>query len=61
MNDQEKTIAPLPESFENEEQAGAFWDTHSTMDYLNYLEGCDEAVDSSEHLLALGSANTASE
>jgi hypothetical protein len=29
---------PLPDSFESEEQAGEFWDAHSTMDYQEHLE-----------------------
>ncbi len=38
MTDKNKTIDPLPDSFETEEQAGAFWDAHSTMDYQQHLE-----------------------
>ncbi|SRR6266481_10077370 len=38
MKDKDKTIDPLPHSFETEEKAGAFWDVHSTMDYQEYLE-----------------------
>lgn len=30
----DKTIEPLPESFETAEQAGEFWDTHSTMELM---------------------------
>jgi len=47
MREKEKTIDPLPDSFETEEEAGAFWDTHSTMDYQEYLEPSDETIDSS--------------
>jgi hypothetical protein len=36
MRDRDKTNDPLPDSFETEENAGAFWDTHSTMDYQEY-------------------------
>jgi AbiU2 len=38
MREKDKTIDPLPDSFATEEQAGAFWDDHSTMDYQEYLE-----------------------
>ena len=39
---------PLPESFESEEQAGAFWDCHSTMDYQECLEATDDTIDISD-------------
>lgn len=39
-----KTIEPLPDSFESEEQAGQFWDTHSTMDYVEHLEPTDDRI-----------------
>jgi len=48
MRDKDKTIDPLPDSFETEEEAGAFWDTHSTMDYQEHLELSDETADISE-------------
>jgi hypothetical protein len=35
MEDENKSIDPLPDSFETEEEAGAFWDAHSTSDYEN--------------------------
>lgn len=41
-------IEPLPDSFESEEKAGAFWDTHSTMDYQEYLESSDDTIEISE-------------
>jgi hypothetical protein len=44
MRDKDKAIDPLPDSFETEEQAGAFWDTHSTMDYEEYLEPSDDTI-----------------
>jgi hypothetical protein len=42
MKDQDKTIDPLPDSFETEEQAGEFWDTHSLMDYEEQLRVADD-------------------
>jgi hypothetical protein len=52
MKDQNKTIEPLPESFESEEQAGEFWDSHSTMDYQEYLEATDDTIEISERIFA---------
>ena len=37
-------IDALPESFATEEEAGEFWDTHSTMDYLDYLEPSNDVI-----------------
>ena len=54
MRDKDKTIDPLPESFETEEEAGAFWDDHSTMDYQEYLEPSDDKIDISESAEADG-------
>jgi hypothetical protein len=45
MKDKDKTIDPLPDSFETEEQAGEFWDTHSTMDYQEYLEPSNDTIE----------------
>ena len=42
MNTKNKTPDPLPDSFATAEEAGEFWDTHSTMDYLEYLEPCSD-------------------
>ncbi len=38
MEDKSNLIDPLSESFETAEEAGAFWDAHSTADYQEYLE-----------------------
>ena len=35
----------LPETFGSEEQAGEFWDTHSTADYEEYLEPVDMTIE----------------
>jgi hypothetical protein len=44
MKDEPKNIDPLPESFENEEQASEFWDTHSLADYEEHLEAADDVT-----------------
>jgi len=44
MKDVDKTIDPLPDSFESEEAAGEFWDTHSLMDYEEHLEAADDVT-----------------
>jgi hypothetical protein len=50
MNDKDKRIDPLPDSFETEEAAGAFWDTHSTMDYQQHLQPSDDTIEISERV-----------
>ena len=50
MKDNNKSIGPLPDSFETEEQAGAFWDAHSTMDYQEYLEPSDNTIEIRERV-----------
>jgi ketosteroid isomerase-like protein len=50
MTDTNKTIDPLPDSFETEEQAGAFWDAHSAMDYEQHLEATDDTIEISERV-----------
>lgn len=45
VEEKNKSIDPLPDSFETEEEAGAFWDTHSTTDYEEYLEPLAELVE----------------
>ena len=44
MKDQEQAIDPLPDSFETEEQAGEFWDTHSTMGYEKHVEPTEDTI-----------------
>jgi hypothetical protein len=44
MENQSDSIDPLPDSFETEEDAGAFWDTHSTVYYKQYLEPADDVI-----------------
>ena len=41
MKDKDKSHDPLPETFATAEEAGEFWDTHSTSDYKEYLESED--------------------
>jgi hypothetical protein len=45
MKNTNKTIAPLPEAFTTEEEAGEFWDAHSTMDYEEYLEPAEDVLE----------------
>ena len=58
MRDKDKTIDPLPDSFEAEEQLGAFWDAHSTMDYQQHLEATDDTIEISERVLRCRSLKT---
>ena len=50
MKSTDKRIDPLPDSFETEEQAGEFWDTHSLMDYQEHLEATDDTIEISERV-----------
>jgi hypothetical protein len=45
MKSTNKTIDPLPDSFESEEAAGEFWDSHSAMDYQEHLEATDDTIE----------------
>ena len=36
---------PLPDSFDSLDEAGAFWDTHSSADYEDLMEDVDVDVD----------------
>ncbi len=45
MENKNKIIDPLPDSFATEEEAGAFWDAHSAMDYAEYFEPVDEEIE----------------
>lgn len=45
MENKSKSIDPLPDSFETEEEAGAFWDAHSTADYEEYLEPAEDVIE----------------
>ncbi len=40
-----KSIDPLPGTFSSLEEAGEFWDTHSTSDYEDFLEQVDMTID----------------
>lgn len=48
MKDEDKTMDSLPASFEKGEEAGAFWGTHSTMDYQECLTPSDDTLDISQ-------------
>lgn len=50
MTDRNKPIDAMPGSLETEEQAGAFWDAHSTMDYQQHLEATDDTIEISERV-----------
>jgi hypothetical protein len=45
MGNKNKVIDPLPDIFASEEEAGEFWDTHSTEDYSEYFVDVDEKID----------------
>ncbi len=45
MGNTDKQRDPIPETFASEEEAGEFWDTHSTIDYEEYLEPVDMTID----------------
>ena len=45
MNDKQKHTDPLPEEFASYEEAGEFWDTHDTTDYLDSFETVAVEVD----------------
>ena len=45
MESKNKTKDPLPDSFATEEEAGAFWDTHSTTDYIEFFEPVDDIIE----------------
>jgi len=59
MKSTDKTIDPLPDSFETEEQAGEFWDTHSLMDYQEHLEATDDTIEISERVFEVQVAEDA--
>jgi hypothetical protein len=50
MKDKDKTIDPLPESFETDEEAGAFWDAHSAVDYQEDLELSNDTIEIEERV-----------
>ncbi len=45
MKNKNKTTDPLPNSFATEGEAGEFWDSHSTMDYVEDLEPVDDVIE----------------
>ena len=44
MSNKNKPIDQLPDSFASEAEAGEFWDSHSTMDYAQYLEPASDVI-----------------
>ena len=45
MENKNKTKDILPDSFATEEEAGEFWDTHSTTDYIEFFEPADDKIE----------------
>ena len=50
MSSKNKSHDPLPETFATEEEAGEFWDAHSTMDYEEYLVPGEDEIDIQERI-----------
>ena len=44
MSNKDNPIDQLPDSFASEAEAGEFWDSHSTMDYSEYLEPASDVI-----------------
>lgn len=44
MSNKNKSLDSLPASFASEAEAGEFWDSHSTMDYIEYLEPASDVI-----------------
>ena len=53
MADKDKVVDPLPDSFASEEEADEFWSSHSTMDYLQYLEPVDDVIEIQERVFEI--------
>jgi hypothetical protein len=53
-----KARDPLPEHFNTIEEAGEFWDTHSTADYEEYFKEVDSHFDIKKrtHLISIDGA-----
>jgi hypothetical protein len=56
MENKSKTIDPLPDSFATAEEAGAFWDTHSTADYEESLEPVNDVIEIKERVFEVSVA-----
>ena len=56
MKDKSNLKDPLPDSFETAEEAGAFWDAHSTADYQEYLESTDDVIEIKERVFEVSVA-----
>jgi hypothetical protein len=50
MKNKNKKIGLLPDTFATPEDAGEFWDSHSTMDYAKYLEPVDDTIEIKERV-----------
>lgn len=45
VEDYRNSNHPLPDSFGTDEEAGAFWDTHRTSDYEEYLKPTEDTIE----------------
>lgn len=50
MANKKRVIDPLPDSFESEEAAGEFWDTHSVVDYAEFFEPIGDKIEIKERI-----------
>ena len=50
MQNKSRSIDPLPDSFETEEEAGAFWDAHNTSDYEKQMKPSDDVIEIRERI-----------
>ena len=51
MKSKNKKNDPMPMTFATPEDAGKFWDSHSTMDYAKYLEPIDDVIEIKQRVL----------
>jgi len=53
MKNKSKIIDPLPDSFATEEEAGEFWDSHSTLDYAEHFEPANDVIKISKRVFEI--------
>lgn len=53
MSNKNKPIDQLPNSFASEAEAGEFWDSHSTMDYVEHLESTTDVIKIKKRVFAV--------
>jgi len=56
MENKNEPIDQLPDSFETAEEAGAFWDAHSTADYEEYFEPANDKIEVKERVFEVSVA-----